>query len=569
MDERAGGRILLVDDTPENLVLLDAQLSREGYVTERASSGPVALSLAESANPDLIILDVLMPGMDGYQVCRQLKANPSTRAIPVIMLTGLSGQTERLHGLEAGADDFLTKPVDRAELLARVRSSVRMKWLYDEVARSRDEADALARTLEQRVESRTRELHQALEALQAMQQQVIQQERLRALGQMASGIAHDFNNALAPIVGFAELLLAPDGLADPEKVRRYLELMQSGAEDAASVVRRLREFYRPRDDAEFFEPIDLAELVEEVIALTQPRWRDQALAENTHITIVRDYTSTHLISGDPAALREALTNLLFNAVDAISGAGGVGTGAGTITLCTHDDREYVLVDVADTGAGMSEDVRRRCLEPFFTTKGPGGSGLGLAMLHGIVQRHGGSIDIQSAPGRGTTFTLRLPAAPATTGASLPAQSTGVPTSSAARRILIVDDEPHIRIMLTQILTMDGHTVYQAENGQEGLRTFQQQPVDLVISDIAMPVMNGEALAAAVKAQSPGTPVVLLTGFGDAISATGVQPHGADLVLSKPASIEVLRRAVAQFGSPPGRDAQPQAATSPGKDPQRA
>jgi DNA-binding response OmpR family regulator len=520
-------RILIVDDTPDNVALLTAQLKRAGHDVVSASSGEAGLAAAAQHTPDLILLDVLMPGLDGYEVCRRLKEDPATRPIPVVMLTALREPADRQRGLDAGADDFLSKPADRAELLARVRSLLRMKRLYDEVVR-------LNGTLEQRVQERTGQLKHAMDDLAAAQQQVVQQERLRALGQMASGIAHDFNNALAPVIGFAELLLTlPDIFQDVAKARHYVELIQTGAQDAAGIVRRLREFYRRRDALDLLEAVGLPDLIDEIISLTQPKWKDQAQAAGKTITIERDYASQSPVAGDEAELREALTNLIFNAVDAIP-------ERGTLTVRTRDDGNHVLLQVSDTGAGMTEEVRRRCLEPFFSTKGAEGTGLGLAMLHGIVQRHNGTIEIDSAPGKGTTFTLRLPSQPAARHREVAAAAPVV----APRHILVVDDEPHVRDLLREYLSLDGHTVELADNGEAGLRAFLRGDFDLVISDIAMPVMNGERLAGAIGEASPQTPVILLTGFGDFMNAAGELPPGASLVLGKPVGIDTLRHALA-------------------------
>ena len=235
--------------------------------------------------------------------------------------------------------------------------------------------------LYEQVRTQADELTFALESLKHAQVQVVQQERLRALGQMSAGIAHDFNNALAPVIGFSELLLAvPAALNDTAKTRHYLELIHTGATDAACVVRRLREFYRPHDPGDALLPVDLRTVVQETVALTRPKWKDQAQALGRDIEVVTELDPVPAITGDTASLREALTNVLFNAVDALP-------AGGTIMVRTRLVHDVVLVEVADDGVGMPEDIRQRCMEPFFSTKGQHGTGLGLAMVHGIVERH--------------------------------------------------------------------------------------------------------------------------------------------------------------------------------------
>lgn len=380
-----------------------------------------------------------------------------------------------------------------------------------------------------------RRLEAALAELRAAQATLVQQERLRALGQMASGIGHDFNNALAPILGFSELLLDRQIWADEEKVRRYLELIVAGARDAASVVARLRDFYRPPADGELSEPVDLNALVERVIALTRPRWKDQALARGATIRIATQLREVPMIIGDPGGLQEALVNLLFNAVDAMP-------QGGTIWITTELVGESVALTVADTGIGMTEEVRQRCLEPFFTTKGEDGSGLGLSMVYGIVQRHGGSIEIASEPAQGATFTIKLPAASGPVATAPSAQAGPI---EQRLRVLIVDDEPLIREVLRQYIEADGHAVETATNGQEGLERIRAASYDVVITDRAMPDLTGDRLAAEVQEHSPGTGIILLTGFGEFMNASGEHPAAVDLVLGKPVSRQALRSALAQ------------------------
>ena len=251
------------------------------------------------------------------------------------------------------------------------------------------------------------ELEKTLSELKTTQQQVIQQERLSAIGQMASGIAHDFNNTLTPILGFSDLLLERPGLLDNKvETRRFLQLLRTSAQDAANVVNRLREFYRPLDKNEEFPVVDLATLAAQAISLTEPKWRGQAQASGITIHIETNFQPVPAVSGDESAIREVLTNLIFNAVDAMP-SGEV------ITLETVVENNRAVIRVSDTGSGMTEAVRQRCLEPFFS-RGKHGTGLGLSMVYGIVERHRGEIVVESAPGKGTTFVIRLPfAKPAT------------------------------------------------------------------------------------------------------------------------------------------------------------
>ncbi|MCZ6678830.1 MAG: PAS domain S-box protein [Candidatus Poribacteria bacterium] len=372
------------------------------------------------------------------------------------------------------------------------------------------------------------------EELERTQKHIIQQERLHALGQMASGITHDFNNALSPILGFCELLLmSPKNLGDKEKATRYLQMMSTAAKDAATVVRRLREFYRPREIDEILHPVNLNRLIESAIPLTQPRWQDQAQGNGITIQIKTELQEVPQISANETEIREVLTNLIFNAVDAMP----IG---GTITIRTRSDGQHVLLEVSDTGTGMTDEVRQRCLEPFFSTKGGRGTGLGLSMVFGIIQRHKGAIDIESEPGHGTTFRIRL-----RSGERYQAAPIGRTPESISRslHVLLVEDKTTVSQMVTEYLIIDGHTVETAINGRMGLEKFHAGQFDLVVTDRAMPDMNGDQLAGFIKQIAPNKPVIMLTGFGDFMQAAGEHPAGVDVIVSKPVTLSAFRQAL--------------------------
>jgi signal transduction histidine kinase/CheY-like chemotaxis protein len=388
---------------------------------------------------------------------------------------------------------------------------------------------------EQDLRKANRELEKTLTELKTTQQQVIQQERLSAIGQMASGIAHDFNNALTPILGFTDLLIEnPAVLQNKDETQRCLSMLRTAAQDATSVVHRLREFYRPLESNEEFPVIDLTKIVEQAVALTEPKWRHQAQASGVTIDVATRLENVPLVAGEESALREVLTNLIFNAVDAMP-------DGGLITLKTATENDEAILSVSDTGAGMTEAVRQRCLEPFFSTKGALGTGLGLSMVYGIIERHRGKLDIQSAPGQGTTFTIRMPLAALMSAAQLGA----APDVKAgqALNVLVVDDEPRVREVLSMYLACDGHRVTTANSGREGLQRFKTQRFDLVVTDRAMPEMSGDQMASFIKQANPNIPVVLLTGFGALIEVTGAQPRDVDVVLSKPISLNALRKTI--------------------------
>ena len=387
-------------------------------------------------------------------------------------------------------------------------------------------------------------LQQTYDDLRRSQQSALQTERLRALGEMASGIAHDINNAISPVSLYAELLLESEPQLT-EAGRSRLATIRRAIEDVAGTIERMREFYRPREEAREFAKLDFKSAIEHVLELTEPRWR--ALPQSRGIVIeLRKELAPALpeVMGDSVELRDALTNLVFNAVDAMP-------EGGTLTLRTREvtvgGRPTVQVEVSDTGTGMDEETRRRCIEPFFTTKGQRGTGLGLASVYGMLQRHDAVLEIDSAPGRGTT--MRMVFQVATDIAEI-SGSFAVPRMMRKLRILVIDDDPILIRSVSDVLEAEGHLVEAASGGQAGIDAFAaalgQRPFALVITDLGMPRIDGRKVAAAIKGLSPGTPVILLTGWGQRLLDEKDIPPNVDRVLSKPPRLAQLRAALEQL-----------------------
>lgn len=386
-------------------------------------------------------------------------------------------------------------------------------------------------------------LRQAYEDLRQTQQVVMQEERLRALGQMASGVAHDINNALSPVSLYTTTLLETDTSLS-ERARSYLETIQGAVDDVAQTVARMREFYRKGDERLETTSVSLNQLVKRVLDLTRAKWSDMAQRQGVSITVTSDLdTPDPSCHGVESEIREALINLIFNAVDAMPQGGGIMLRTGYRELDAGERGAYV--EVRDTGVGMSESVRQRCLEPFFTTKGERGTGLGLAMVFGTMQRHGGSVEIESEPGVGTMFALVFPPNRASTSER---GTVPVDERPPRLRLLLVDDDPILLRSLRDALESDGHIVSAANGGAEGIALFQQSiesefRYDVVVTDLGMPRVDGRMVAAAVKANSSVTPVILLTGWGQRLVADDDVPSNVDQLVSKPPKLPVLRKAL--------------------------
>ena len=389
-------------------------------------------------------------------------------------------------------------------------------------------------------------LYEALQAayqdLRQTQQTVMQHERLRALGQIASGIAHDINNALSPAGLYAQSMLEHEkGLS--ERAREHLAVIQRAIEDVAGTVQRMRAFYMPQGQEMTLAPVDVNQILMQVIDLTRARWSNMALERGVVVQVVSDLApDLPRILGAENEVRDAVTNLLLNAVDSMP-------DGGTVTLRTRlDSRDKeVLIEVQDTGVGMSDTTRSRCLEPFYTTKGERGSGLGLPMVFGMVQRHGGQLEIDSELGKGTTMRLRLPLAPS----GMSSSETTPLAPDHPLRILLIDDDPLLLRSLRDALELDAHEVLTAEGGEAGIDLFATEQsagrkLDAVITDLGMPYVDGRKVAIRIHQLSATVPIIMLTGWGHRMLATDDKPEHVARVLSKPPKMAELRATLAEL-----------------------
>jgi signal transduction histidine kinase/ActR/RegA family two-component response regulator len=400
------------------------------------------------------------------------------------------------------------------------------------------------------------EANHSYRELQRAQDELIRSEKLRALGQMAAGVAHDLNNILAAALGQVQLLRM--GHEDPALQDR-LATVEKAVTDGAHVVRRLQDFARQRTHVPL-APTDLGAAVQEALEITRSHWRDEPQRQGRVIEVRTALEGLPPVLGHAAEVREALTNLILNAVDAMpqggmltltarpvaSASGGheaPGRAGGSPDGPSPDSPSgWVELTIADTGTGMSEDVRRRIFEPFFTTKGPRGSGLGLSVVYGIMERHEGQVEVRSTLGEGTQVRLRFRIA----SQAAETRQAERPIRLAPLRILLVDDDPAVRETVGSLLRTLGHEILEADGGAAGIARLAEGPVDLVMTDLGMPEVNGWDVARAVKTQAATLPVILMTGWGDQ-ATTGATTKGlADRLLAKPFRLEELTRAIAEL-----------------------
>jgi len=378
-------------------------------------------------------------------------------------------------------------------------------------------------------------LRGAYDELRSTQSQLIQNEKMRALGEMASGMAHDFNNALCGVLGFLDLALLDRAIT--ESCRGYLDASKTCALDAAHTVRRVQEFARRNRSEGAMQPLELDELVRQTAELTRPKWESLQHVMENPINVLVATEARCCVQACAAELREALTNLIFNAVDAMPEGGTL-----TVRSCIQQGR--ATIQVQDTGGGISEEVKRRLFEPFFTTKGERGTGLGLSVAFGIIERHHGDIEVESRLGHGAKFIIRLPIWHEGAARAAPAPPEPAVAAQPGSRVLVVDDEESVRRFLSAGLQQLGYEAHLAPTAEEALVVLAREKFDILLTDLGLPGMSGDELARAVHERDPSTPIVLLTGWGDQIKAENRDFAGITHVLSKPVSLGALAQTLA-------------------------
>jgi signal transduction histidine kinase/ActR/RegA family two-component response regulator len=383
--------------------------------------------------------------------------------------------------------------------------------------------ERLRKCLEKIAEAHTRH--------EAQREQEIHAQKMAALGELSFGVAHNVNNTLTGILGRAQLILRNS--SDPGKVESGLELIIKSAEDGAHIIRRIQDFARQRPSREF-ETISVADLLKDACEMTRPRWESRSEFAPIRFALHAD-CEAH-IKGDPVELREVLVNMIYNAIDAMP-------SGGEVRLATQETRERVVLCITDTGTGMGPEVKQRLFDPFFTTKGKAGTGMGLAVSFGIIRRHEGAIEVDSEPGRGTTFKISLPKVTpvsANTEENVSAED-ALSTGEGKMRVLVVDDETHVREVLIEALEAEGCEVISAPSGDVALSLFDQYggKFDAVFTDIGMPEMSGWELVTEIRQRSKTIPLAIVSGWADAISVQTRNALNADWVVAKPFDINKI------------------------------
>jgi signal transduction histidine kinase len=429
-------KILMVDDNPTNLKVLNESLRGEGWTTLVATDGESAIEQTEYAKPDLILLDVMMPGIDGFETCRRLKENADTQTIPIIFMTALSDVVDKVKGLSLGAVDYITKPFQQEEVIARAKLHLKLYQLTRALENQNQE-------LEHRVAERTIALSDSLHNLQQAQLQLVQGEKMATLGQLVAGVAHEINNPVGFISGnvkhaeqYVQDLLhlvtmyqaqfPEPGEAITEEIENIdleylstdLPKLLSSMKDGTSRIRGISDSLRSfaRTDTVNKTEFQLQEGLDSTIMIL--KYRLKSGEGRGEIQIQKDYAQLPPINCYPGQLNQVFMNIMANAIDALDEVSEQAKAQGqpcpdcqiTIQTVLTDDREKVMIRIRDNAAGISPEVKNRIFEPSFTTKPVGkGTGLGLSISHQIiVEKHGGQIECRSTLGEGTEFIITIP-----------------------------------------------------------------------------------------------------------------------------------------------------------------
>ncbi len=628
--EGAPPLVLVVDDDPNIRLLVCQCLEPDGFVVGEAENGEQALSIYSTFQPDIVLLDVVMPGRDGFTVCREIRGQPGSERIPVLMMTSLDDEESVNRAYEAGATDFITKPIKWSLLSHRLRYMLRasrttvslgesearhralLNAIPDLLLRLDEEGrifdykgakgftllpgdvspvgqtlsdvlpDGLAGMLQDRIRAGPRSMcEQALEyehvtagdtshyeahlvrsgeeeficlvrdiserkraetERRRLEGQLRQSQKMEAIGTLAGGIAHDFNNILAAIIGYAELALL-DVQEESVQQTNLQEILQGGMR-ARGLVQQILAFSRQSEPED--APVQVHLLVKEVLQLLR------ASLPST-IEIRPDIRANNgMVAADPTEIHQVLMNLCTNALHAMNEKGGVLEVALTEEMLEPGERalhpellpgSYLRLTVRDTGHGMGKRVRERIFDPFFTTKGPGkGTGMGLSVVHGIVKRCKGAIRVDTELGKGTTFEILLPTVDRQVKQEC---GRGESLREGRGHVLFVDDERAIVDMTRKVLERIGYQVTAGTSSEEALEAFRADPYgyDIVITDLTMPSLTGMELSQEVHRLRPDVPILLCTGFSEAIDHETVREVGIREILLKPIPTRNLADAV--------------------------
>ncbi|MEA3031591.1 MAG: hypothetical protein QOG13_2916 [Sphingomonadales bacterium] len=516
-------RVLVVDDDEHNLLAIRTVLEDLAEV-EVAASGDEALRHLLKGEFAVILLDVYMPGMDGYETAQIIRGREQTKRIPIVFLSAVNKEKEHLlRGYSMGAVDYVFKPVEPVVLRSKVAVFVDLYTMTREIQR------------------KAQQEQQLLQELRLAEKQLLQARKMDAIGKLTGGIAHDFNNLLAAVLGGLGMIERRLPLDDEQS--RIVGMTRRAAEQGSELVGRLLAFARRQQLQPAAVDIDkLSATVRELLAhtlggLVELDWRSGD-------DIWRAYA-------DSAQLELALMNLIINARDSMPHGGRIIVTSDNARAEPNNALElplgdYVVIAVADSGCGIAADILEQVTEPFFTTKEVGkGTGLGLSMVYGFARQSNGAIDIDSKVGKGTKVALWLPRAPSPGGETKapPAAIADDRAEMRPLRILLVDDHEAVRETTAGMLSDMGHEVASAGDGPAVLKMLESAPADydLIVTDYAMPLMSGGDMLNQARKIRPDLPGIIISGYADSHSIS--RKPSEVVVLTKPFTLDQMGAAI--------------------------
>lgn len=572
------GEVLIVDDISKNLHLLQSILTRKGYRVRCAISGRMALQTIRHKLPDLILLDIRMPEMDGYEVCRELKSSPDTKEVPVIFLSALEAEEDMVKAFKSGGVDYISKPFMQEEVLVRIKThmmlSLAKKKLEDQNLNLQKEIIE-RKKVEKELKQSHDKLDHALAELKKSQTQMLRSEKLASIGQLAAGIAHEINNPTAFIasnlgtltdyqkdqIRLIELgqklttqlktIISGNGL--PADITETVEQMVSfgnkididfiqeditdiindcrlGTDRIKNIVISLKHFSKPGKGT--LEDTDIHQVLESTLKIVWNELKHKAV-------ISKKYGDLPLVRSYPRQISRIFINILMNAAQAIEEHGEI-----LILTKANVEEGYVEIRIADNGMGIPQENLAKIFDPFYTTKDVGqGTGLGLSVVHGIVEQLSGQVIVDSKLNKGTSVTVYLPLIEP--DEVDPEKEAPSPNHKGKEHILVVDNEPYVTRLVSTLLVPLGYQVTAKNGSAQALETFCKAPdqYDLLLTELTMPDLTGLELAQKIRAVKEDLPVILTTGDSHKIEDHEIERLGISDVLQKPVVMKNLVRSL--------------------------